>query len=123
MRSRYAAYVLGLVDYLIDTTVPAQQHQLDREAIAAWSAQSTWLGLDVESVEVHGGQPPHTHVTFVAKWHDATGEHAHRERSAFVQHAGRWYFLDPTAAVKVGRNDPCLCQSAQKFKKCCAPFL
>lgn len=42
MRSRYSAYVLGLIDYLIETTLPAQQAGLDRAAISAWSAQSTW---------------------------------------------------------------------------------
>ncbi|WP_085845555.1 YchJ family metal-binding protein, partial [Acinetobacter baumannii] len=91
MRSRYSAYVLGLVDYLISTTLPAQQAGLDRDAIAAWSAQSPWLGLEVESSEVFGGQPEHASVTFTARWHDATGEHSHREQSSFVQNEGRWY--------------------------------
>ncbi|MCY1538462.1 hypothetical protein D9M68_740030 [compost metagenome] len=123
MRSRYSAYVLGQVDYLLATTLPAQQSALDREAISAWSLQSTWLGLEIESTEVLGGQPEHAFVTFTARWHDDTGEHAHRERSAFVQHNGHWFFIDPTAALKAGRNDPCPCGSGQKFKKCCAGFV
>lgn len=123
MRSRYSAYVLGLVDYLIATTLPAQQQALDREAMAAWSAQSTWLGLEVEGGEVFGGKPEHAQVTFIARWHDTQGEHRHRECSAFVQVAERWYFLDPTVSLKAGRNDPCPCQGGQKFKKCCAPYL
>ena len=68
MRSRYSAYVLGLVDYLIGTTLPAQQDGLDRQAIGEWSASSTWLGLEVESSEVFGGQPEHAFVTFTARW-------------------------------------------------------
>jgi SEC-C motif-containing protein len=123
MRSRYSAYVLGLVDYLVATTLPAQQSALDRAAMAAWSAQSTWLGLEVESSELFGGQPEHAQVCFVARWHDAQGEHSHRERSAFVQVSGRWFFLDPTVPLKAGRNDPCPCGSGQKFKKCCAGYL
>ncbi len=123
MRSRYSAYVLGLVDYLVATTLPAQQAGLDREAIAAWSAQSTWLGLEVESSEVFGGQPEHAFVTFTARWHDSTGEHSHREQSSFVQNDGRWYFIDPTVQVKASRNDACLCGSGQKFKKCCSSYL
>ncbi|MCY1279868.1 hypothetical protein D9M68_521190 [compost metagenome] len=123
MRSRYSAYVLGLVDYLVRTTLPAQQAAIDRAAIAAWSAQSTWLGLEVESSEVLGGKPEHAFVTFTARWHDGEGEHAHRERSGFVQHDGQWYFLDPTVPLKAGRNDPCPCASGQKFKKCCAGFV
>ncbi|WP_339510793.1 YchJ family protein [Pseudomonas sp. RL_15y_Pfl2_60] len=122
MRSRYSAYALGLVDYLVETTLPAQQPLLDREAIRAWSLQSTWLGLEVESAEVLGGKPEHAFVTFTARWHDASGEHSHRERSAFVQNNGRWHFIDPTVQLKLGRNDPCPCASGQKFKKCCAVF-
>jgi SEC-C motif domain protein len=115
--------VLGLVDYLVATTLPAQQSALDRAAMAAWSAQSTWLGLEVESSELFGGQPEHAQVCFVARWHAAQGEHSHRERSAFVQVGGRWYFLDPSVPLKAGRNDPCPCRSGQKFKKCCAGYL
>ena len=47
MRSRYAAYVLQLTDYIVATTVPAQQRLLDAAAIAAWSRESQWLGLEV----------------------------------------------------------------------------
>lgn len=123
MRSRYSAYVLGQVDYLVATTLPAQQNALDRTAMTAWSAQSTWLGLEVESSDVFGGQPEHAQVTFTARWHDQQGEHSHRERSAFVQIDARWYFIDPTVPLKAGRNDPCPCQGGQKFKKCCAAYL
>ena len=123
MRSRYSAYVLGLVDYLKATTLPVQQSSLDLQAMREWSAASTWLGLDVEESQVLGGQPEHARVSFTARWHDRTGEHAQHERSAFVQHNGRWYFIDSTVPLHAGRNDPCPCGSGQKFKKCCAPYL
>ncbi|WP_439889213.1 YchJ family protein [Pseudomonas sp. MBLB4123] len=123
MRSRYSAYVLGQVDYLLATTLPAQQAGLDREAIRAWSLQSTWLGLEVESAKVLGGQPEHAFVTFTARWHDEAGEHSHRECSAFVQRGKQWFFIDPTVGLTAGRNEPCPCGSGQKFKKCCSTFL
>ncbi|MFO5992444.1 YchJ family metal-binding protein, partial [Pseudomonas aeruginosa] len=119
----YSAYALELVDYLRDTTLPAQQAGLDLDGIRAWSHGSTWLGLEVENHEVLGGQPEHARVTFVARWHDADGEHAHRECSGFVQRNGRWYFLDPTVALKLGRNDPCPCGAGGKLKKCCGPWI
>ncbi len=123
MRSRYSAYVLGLIDYLLDTTLPVQKSSLDRESISQWSAQSTWLGLEVENAELLGGKPEHAFVTFTARWHDGTGEHSHRERSAFVQNQGRWYFIDPTVQLKAGRNDACPCGSELKFKKCCSAYM
>ncbi len=123
MRSRYSAYVLGDIDYLLRTTLPAQQSGLDREAMRSWSLQSTWLGLEVEESEPPAAQGEHAFVTFRARWSDATGEHTHRERSAFVCCGGRWYFIDPNVPLRAGRNDPCPCGSGRKFKKCCSNAL
>ncbi len=123
MRSRYSAYVLGLIDYLVTTTVPAQQGQLNREALTAWSLGSRWQGLQVLEHRPETGDPDHARVSFVARWEDGRGAHRHEERSGFVQREGRWYFLDPTVRPLPGRNDACLCGSGAKFKKCCAGFL
>lgn len=123
MRSRYSAYVLGLVDYLQATTLPVQQTGLDMDGMRRWSLDSTWLGLEVNESAVLGGKPEHARVTFTARWHDQAGEHVHQERSAFVQCDGKWYFIDPTVPLKAGRNDPCPCGSGSKFKKCCAAYV
>jgi SEC-C motif-containing protein len=122
MRSRYSAYALGLVDYLVRSTLPAQQIGLDQQAIQSWSQGSTWLGLEVEQAQLAEGDPQHAYVTFTAHWLDDNGEHSHRERSAFVRNNSNWYFIDPTVELKLGRNDPCPCASGLKFKKCCARY-
>jgi SEC-C motif domain protein len=122
MRSRYSAYALGLIDYLVRSTLPAQQAGLDHDAIRAWSLGSTWLGLEIEQAQLIEGKPQHAYVTFTAHWRDAGGAHSHRERSAFVRNNGQWYFIDPTVELKLGRNDACPCASGQKFKKCCASY-
>jgi len=122
MRSRYSAYVLGRIDYLKATTLPAQQHSLDLQAMRQWSASSTWLGLEIENAQLLGGRPEHALVSFTARWHDQQGAHAQHERLAFVQCDGTWYFIDPTVPLNAGRNDPCPCGSGQKFKKCCASY-
>ncbi|MDR6677687.1 YchJ family protein [Pseudomonas oryzihabitans] len=123
MRSRYSAYVLGLIDYLVGTTAPAQQARLDREALTAWSLGSRWQGLQVLEHHPAPGDPTHARVSFVARWEDGRGAHRHEERSGFVQRDGRWFFLDPTVRPLPGRNDACLCGSGAKFKKCCADYL
>jgi SEC-C motif-containing protein len=113
-------YAQGEVDYLIQTTLPAQQDGLDRAGMGAWSRQSQWLGLTVESEATLAGKPPHGLVTFTGRWCDAHGKQTHRERSAFVQHDGRWYFIDPTVRLNAGRNDPCPCDSSQKRRSVAA---
>lgn len=122
MRSRYSAYALGLIDYLVATTLPAQQKLLDENGIRAWSMQSTWLGLDVNNF-TELNDKIHATVTFTAKWKDAQGEHQHLEKSGFVKIHDRWSFLDPTAPLNLGRNDSCPCGNGAKFKKCCAAWI
>lgn len=120
MRSRYSAYTLGLVDYLVTTTLPSQQAQLDRAAMTDWSQSSTWLGLTVEKIHSTEAASNQAQVTFTARWMDAQGHrHSHRERSDFVRMHERWYFVDPSIKVKTGRNASCPCASGKKYKQCC----
>lgn len=121
MRSRYSAYVLGHMDYLKQTTLPAQQSGLDLAAMRQWSQNSQWLGLTIEAAPAPQGSQ--AQVTFRVHWADAQGEQVHHECSRFVHHQERWYFVDPTVPLHFGRNDPCPCQSGLKFKKCCARAL
>ena len=80
MRSRYAAYVLQLTDYIVATTVPAQQRLLDAAAIAAWSRESQWLGLEVFDFQtLPGGR--HALVDFAARFADAAAEKSRRTAS------------------------------------------
>src|SRR3990167_936385 len=58
---------LAVLAYLQANTLPAQQARLDLPAISAWSRESSWLGLTVESAEVIPGQPEHARVTFTAR--------------------------------------------------------
>ena len=122
MRSRYSAYALGRIDYLIATTLPAQQSGMDRQAIEDWSRQSTWRGLTIHNISPATDAFGHAKVEFSACWEDNQGLQEHRENSVFVQRAGHWYFLDPGVPLLAGRNEPCPCASGGKFKKCCAAF-
>ncbi len=122
MRSRYSAYSLGLIDYLVKTTLPAQQHLLDQKSIRAWSTQSTWLGLEIQDF-IEFDDNIHATVTFIATWKDGQGEHRHEETSGFAKVKDDWYFLDPTASLNLGCNETCPCGSGIKFKKCCSAWL
>lgn len=124
MRARYTAYVLGLIDYLKNTTLPAQQAGLDLEAIRDWSQNSRWLGLTVTPDTPTDPTRAKAQVCFLARWADAQGEHQHHECANFAQLDGYWFFIDPSVSLhSLGRNDACPCQSGLKFKKCCARAL
>src|SRR5690349_11081924 len=67
MRSRYTAYVRGAVDYLIETHDAPARASLDRAAIAAWSRQTEWLGLEILDT-VRGGEADEDGIVeFVAR--------------------------------------------------------
>ncbi len=121
MRSRYSAYVLGLIDYLVATTLPSQQAALNIDSMKQWSTDSTWLGLTID--DKADLDTNHATVTFTATWQEHGETYSHQERSIFVLHNNAWYFIDPTVDYHLGRNDDCLCGSTKKFKKCCAPYL
>ena len=122
MRSRYSAYVLGNIDYIVQTTLPVQQQLLDIAAITAWSKQNQWQGLTINRV-LAKAKSRHAQVEFTAAFTDAQGAQIHRELSGFVHIGTQWYFLDPTLAQYPALKAACLCGSGQKFKRCCAPFL
>ncbi|MCU4581924.1 YchJ family protein [Acinetobacter gyllenbergii] len=122
MRSRYSAFALQQIDYILQTTALGQQSALDRAAIADWSQSNQWLKLDVVQ---HQPKLDKTHalVEFKAHYHDGTQAHIHHEVSHFVLHQQQWYFLDPTLDMQITMKQPCVCGSGKKFKQCCAQFI
>lgn len=120
MRSRYSAYVLHLVDYIVSTTVPAQQCLLNKAEIGQWSRDTHWLGLKVHHHRSVGKR--HAQVAFTAYFRDSAGhEQQHQELSAFVNIDEKWYFIDPPVCLPTMKQ-PCLCGSGKKFKLCCGQF-
>jgi SEC-C motif-containing protein len=87
MRSRYAAYVLGLVPYLLDTW-----HASTRPAVLELDAATKWLGLEVRG---HVRQDDaHATVEFVARCRTHGRATRLHETSRFVREAGRWFYVD-----------------------------
>ena len=85
MRSRYSAYVLGLIDYLLATWHPSTSPgELELSPVK-------WLGLEVRHAEQAGDAGV---VEFVARCRDSSGAQRLHETSRFVRQDGRWYYID-----------------------------
>nr|WP_317200003.1 YchJ family protein [uncultured Psychrobacter sp.] len=121
MRSRYSAFVLIKPEYIVKTTVPAQQDLLDIESIEKWARETNWSGLEIVDHEPKLGRR-HAQVEFKAYYLKPDGQTAHHELSSFVKIEERWYFLDPTVKT-ISQKQPCLCGSGEKFKRCCGVYL
>lgn len=128
MRSRYSAYALGAVDHIMATHHPKAAGDVDRKSTEKWSAEATWLGLEVASTQGGGEGDQTGEVEFIARYELGGAPLSHHERAQFRRgDDGRWYYWDgamvkPRPVVreqpKVGRNDPCPCGSGAKYKKC-----
>ncbi|MBF6617531.1 MAG: hypothetical protein ITG07_12505 [Candidimonas sp.] len=87
MRSRYSAYVLEREPYLLATWAPSK-----RPASLDFDPAMKWLGLSVRAVASTSSD--HAEVEFVARSRvNGRGQRMH-ERSRFIRHDGRWFYLD-----------------------------
>lgn len=123
MRSRYSAFSLGQVDYLLDTLHPDLRRPGERADLERSIASTEWTGLRIVATRAGGADDDHGEVEFVATFRRAgLPGHLH-ERSRFERLAGRWLYhsgeTEGLAPVcEPGRNDPCWCGSGKKLKKC-----
>ncbi|CAH0533906.1 hypothetical protein VST7929_01783 [Vibrio stylophorae] len=123
MRSRFSAYAIGLVDYIVETYAPKLNAAQFRNDIAD-GTQLQWRLLEVISSDAKENSGT---VNFVAWFMDEQGQLAClAEHSRFIKEGGQWYYLDgeqrhpDTVYRQRGRNTPCPCLSGKKFKQCCA---
>ena len=132
MRTRYSAFVLVIPEYIVKTTLPAQQNLLDIQAIESWAKETDWAGLEIITHTPKLGKR-HAQVEFKAYFNSSDnkddGLQAHHELSAFVKvtdktnNNAQWYFLDPTVEMTVTQKQPCICGSGEKFKRCCGAYI
>ncbi|MVW73634.1 YchJ family protein [Bordetella sp. 15P40C-2] len=88
MRSRYSAFVLDELDYLLDTWHPETRPA----ALEPNPPDLKWLGLQVKQ---HAQQDPdHATVEFVARYRQAGRATRLHEVSRFVRVDTRWLYLD-----------------------------
>ena len=117
MRSRYSAFVVNDIDYLIATSHPRKREDDDELILKKTIAETQWLGLKVIK---HFQNNNSATVEFSAFYQgDSTIEQLH-EKSRFLYENKHWFYLDGEVlpAIKLSRNDLCFCGSGKKVKKC-----
>ena len=87
MRSRYSAFVLGKVPYLLATW-----HSSQRPAELTLETGGKWLGLEIKQHRVTGADT--AEVEFVARFRVGGKAVRQHERSRFVREDGRWFYVD-----------------------------
>ncbi len=125
MRSRYTAYVICNVGYLLKTWHPSTRPQaIDPATIPEW------YGLHIIATEDGAEGDDQGIVEFKATSLSVKKTWRLHEVSRFVKEEGQWFYVNGdvkgdtpvvTRSLKVARNEPCPCGSGKKFKKCCGP--
>jgi SEC-C motif-containing protein len=127
MRSRYSAYVVHAIDYIVDTCIQDDEHGIDVKQTKDWSEKSEWLGLKIINTEKGGESDSEGVVEFTAEYKTGGFKDIHHEVALFKKVNGMWFYdtgsIVPKTIVrdsaKVGRNEPCPCGSGKKYKQCC----
>lgn len=128
MRARYSAFTKTEIDFLQNTLSPEQQKDFNHEETTEWSKNSDWEGLEVIEVVDGGPDDDKGTVEFIAKFSQNNEKVRHHEVASFEKIDGKWIFMDGIVpkpkqvkreTPKVGRNEPCPCNSGKKYKKCC----
>ena len=85
MRSRYSAYAVGLIDYLLATWHPSTAPgELELSPVK-------WIDLEVRHTEASGEAGV---VEFVARCRVNGRAQRLHETSRFVRQDGRWFYID-----------------------------
>lgn len=88
MRSRYAAFALGLEPYLLRTWhARTRPERIDADAVR-------WRSLVILDTAAGGPQDATGEVEFLALGTEDDATIELRERSRFVRRGGRWQYLD-----------------------------
>jgi SEC-C motif-containing protein len=128
MRARYTAYTQVNMDFIKETHDPSTRKKTNMEDNRAWAEATDWQGLEIVKTEKGTHEDTWGKVEFKAHYKSKNDTGTHHEISEFQRKNGRWFFTEGKApesfqivnhGPKVGRNDPCLCGSGKKYKKCC----
>ncbi|SBS29833.1 hypothetical protein MSP8887_02850 [Marinomonas spartinae] len=134
MRSRYSAFAMNKMDYILATQrlEKGQVNEDEVEALDNSNALTNWTRLEILATEQGQTSDNTGTVTFRAYFKEGMHQGELNEKSWFRKEEGQWLYIGGEHDIKtapltkttipkqnVGRNDPCSCGSGKKFKKCC----
>ncbi len=127
MRSRYTAHAVKNMEHILRTMRGKPLRLFDEEKTREeWFEQCIWNRLEIIDAPEVSKDDKQGIVEFKAYYTFEGAEHVMHERSKFSKEQNQWFYVarqnksaNVESASKVGRNDPCVCGSGSKYKKCC----
>jgi SEC-C motif-containing protein len=94
MRSRYSAFSVGAIDYLVDSTAPENRREEDHELLMEQTQITNWIELKILSTKDGLASDITGEVTFEASFESPEGDGLLRETSRFRKDDDRWFYVD-----------------------------
>lgn len=123
MRSRYTAYAMADMDYIVKTMKGKPLQNFEKESVRKWALSVVWRSLSV--LKAFQENEKIGFVEFIAEYFEGDKIKVIHEVSEFHREDEIWYYVDgvhPKGSLSksknVSRNEPCPCGSERKFKNC-----
>lgn len=100
MRSRYTAFALGAIDYLIDTTAPEKRNPDDLDILTDQVKYTNWTGLSILSTEQGSRSDEQGCVEFEAAFETDDQSGTLYEKSNFRKENNFWLYVDGEVEIR-----------------------
>ncbi|RKD98478.1 YchJ family protein [Marinifilum flexuosum] len=124
MRSRYSAFVIADITYILKTYSSKTRPLNQEKEILDWAKSVEWQRLEVINTNKGNSTDVNGHVEFKAYYKEDGIDQCLHENSFFEKENEQWVYVSGEYPKEEkpnlpNRNDPCCCGSGKKFKKCC----
>ncbi len=92
MRSRYTAFVLASINYLMNSHHSTTRPTKERKEILKWAKSVQWMGLNIVSKKAGTEFDTEGWVEFKATYMEHNKIECIHENSYFVKEDGKWYY-------------------------------
>ena len=93
MRSRYSAYVMADINYLMNSHHPKTRPVKERKSILRWTKSVHWMKLEIINLKAGQADDMEGWVKFTAYFNDNGMMNTIKENSFFIKENGKWLYL------------------------------
>nr|WP_321452789.1 YchJ family metal-binding protein [uncultured Carboxylicivirga sp.] len=93
MRSRYSAYVIADINYLMNSHHPTSRPTKERKEILKWTKSVQWIKLEVKKTVAGNQNDTEGWVVFIAYFSEEGKIETIHENSRFVKENGKWFYI------------------------------
>ncbi|MGL1920343.1 MAG: YchJ family metal-binding protein [Hyphomicrobiales bacterium] len=99
MRSRYTAYCIGDISYILATWAEQTRHLVSEESLENRKSETEYLGLKILSKQAGTRKHTQGQVEFQVTFKHLGKSQTHHEQSNFVKINDKWFYVDGNVSI------------------------